>query len=60
MKRYWVIGGKYKSTDFETIVKGSEEVVGPFTSWEQALEKWKKLSEETRSNAMMRYSIASS
>lgn len=57
-RRFWVIGGEYDDTAFRRIVPGTETVVGPFGSREEALRTWRRLSEDGRPNCLMRYSIA--
>jgi hypothetical protein len=38
---YWVVGGEYTDTRFETLVPGGElECHGPFARYEQAHEIW--------------------
>jgi hypothetical protein len=57
MRRYWVLGGEYTSTDFDKILPGTEIVVGPLASHELAEQSWRRLSERFRANATMRFSI---
>ena len=40
--KYLVQGGVYTDTDFETLVPGTEEVYGPFNSYDLALTAWKR------------------
>ena len=58
-RRYWVIGGKYKSLTFDRLVDGTESLFGPFEQREEAETCWRELAERTRSQATMRYTIAS-
>jgi hypothetical protein len=59
-ERYWVIGGEYSNTAFKTLKAGAHpDVAGPFDTREEARVAWKRLSEEHRSCATARYSIAS-
>ncbi|MGB8839479.1 MAG: DUF4170 domain-containing protein [Aliidongia sp.] len=38
---YWVVGGEYTDTQFETLVPGRAlERLGPFASYEAAREVW--------------------
>ncbi|MBM3487575.1 MAG: hypothetical protein FJX67_13245 [Alphaproteobacteria bacterium] len=40
-KRYWVVGGRYASTDFATVVAGTtEERYGPFETYADARREW--------------------
>ena len=56
-KQYWVVGGEYTDTRFETLIAGSECLVGPFESRASALRKWREMATETRSNCHARYTI---
>lgn len=37
---YQVKGGIFTGTDFQTLEKGTQEVYGPFATYEAALEQW--------------------
>ena len=39
---YYVRGGIFETTEFKNVCKGTEECYGPFTTYEQALEEWKR------------------
>ena len=56
-KRYWVIGGEYRSLDFDQIIDGTGRVIGPFSSATHAEYAWRAISEEYRSNCNMRFTI---
>jgi len=56
--RFWVVGGEYTSCDCETIVQGTERVVGPFESRTEAEQTWRILSEDHRPQAQVRFTIA--
>ncbi len=56
--RYWVVGGEYTSCDCETIVKGTERVIGPFESRTEAERTWRTVSEDHRPQAQVRFTIA--
>ena len=56
--RFWVVGGEYTSCDCETIVQGTERVVGPFESRIEAERTWRSLSEDHRPQAQVRFTIA--
>jgi hypothetical protein len=56
--RFWVVGGEYTSCDCETIVQGTERVVGPFESRIEAERTWRNLSEDHRPQAQVRFTIA--
>jgi hypothetical protein len=56
--RFWVVGGEYTSCDFETLIQGTERVVGPFASRGDAERTWRTLSEDHRPHAQVRFTIA--
>lgn len=56
-KQYYVVGGEYADTRFQTIAGGKqEERFGPFSERE-AHECWRALTGKTVDNAMVRYFI---
>jgi hypothetical protein len=57
-QRYWVVGGKYETMDFDRLVKGTESVFGPFEAVEDAESTWRCMTEKTRCQATVRYTIA--
>jgi hypothetical protein len=57
-KKYWVIGGLYRDTGFDTLVEGTERLFGPFPSRDEATQAWRQLAEATRSSCLTRFSIA--
>jgi hypothetical protein len=56
-ERYWVVGGQYSCTRFSEM-NGAPQALGPYGTREEAKEVWKRLSQETRSQATTRYAIA--
>ena len=56
--RYWVIGGEYTDTRFQSMIDGTEAVFGPFENYEQALSKWRECADKTKCRAQVRFSIA--
>ena len=58
MQQYWVVGGKYETLDFEHLVQGTERVFGPFARIEDAEDTWRRVTETTRCQATVRYTIA--
>jgi hypothetical protein len=58
-RRYWVVGGKYTTMDFECLVQGTECVFGPFGCVQDAESTWRCVTERTRCQATVRYTIAS-
>ncbi len=58
MTTFWVIGGEYASTDFNKIAPGkSEQRLGPFASYEDALGKWTELAWQSVDCCNVRYRI---
>lgn len=58
-ERYWVVGGAYSCTSFTRLKDGAPQVMGPFETRDEAAAVWKKVSQETRSQATTRFAIAS-
>ncbi|GEO16410.1 DUF4170 domain-containing protein [Microvirga aerophila] len=56
--RFWVVGGEYTSCDCDTLISGTERVVGPFESRTDAEQTWRSLSEDHRPQAQVRFTIA--
>jgi hypothetical protein len=59
-KQFFVIGGEYKDADFNEPEDGSQHVLGPYFSYEEAQDVWKQRSEASRSKAYARYQIVAS
>lgn len=38
---YYVVGGRYTDTHFDTLIDDTAERYGPFASYEQAFEEWR-------------------
>ena len=57
-ERYWVVGGKYETMEFDRVVPGTEDVFGPFGSIQDAESVWRCVAEKTRYQATIRYTIA--
>ena len=55
--RFWVIGGEFRSTDFNEIKEGTGQIYGPFGSREEAQQVWRVNSEEHRSSCCTRFSV---
>lgn len=56
-QRYWVIGGNYRDLEFKTLRDGTETILGPFESEEDARYEWKRVSFEHKSTATARFAI---
>ncbi len=57
-ERFWVVGGEYSSTDFCEFKNGAPDVMGPFTTRDEARAAWKQASDGSRSCATAKYAIA--
>lgn len=56
--RFWVVGGEFRSLEFDEMVRGTERLVGPFAKREEAERAWRSLSEAHRADCMVRFTIA--
>ncbi len=56
--RFWIVGGEYVSTAFEKLIEGSERVLGPYPERRAAEDAWRRLSEASRSQCCVRFTIA--
>ncbi len=57
-QRFWVIGGEYRTLDFDNMITGTEKLVGPLATRAQAEAKWREISERHRGDAHVRFTIA--
>ena len=55
-KEYWVVGGTYRDITFATL-DGAGEAFGPFDSYGDAIECWRKQTSTTTFSATARYSV---
>jgi hypothetical protein len=56
-QQYWVVGGRYNDMSFSRVVDGTQRIEGPFNSYTEAEQAWKAHTNDTRSDACMRYTI---
>ena len=56
--RYWVVGGEYRSLNFDEIVEGTQPLIGPFNRRDEAERTWRDISEQHRTRCTMRFTIA--
>lgn len=56
-RRFWVIGGEYKTVQFDQMVDGTERLFGPFVDRGEAESTWRMQSERHRSQCCTRFSI---
>jgi Domain of unknown function (DUF4170) len=55
---YWVIGGRYQTTEFQAIADGStEERHGPYADYDEAMKEWQARSMSLIDDAHVRYRI---
>jgi len=57
-RQFWVVGGKYESMAFDRLVEGTECAFGPYASEDDAKSTWRSVTERTRSEATVRFTIA--
>jgi hypothetical protein len=55
--RYWVIGGEFRSPEFDALLDGSGRIWGPFESHGDAESVWRQASEQHRWSCCTRFSI---
>ncbi len=56
--KFWVVGGRFRDTAFNEVEPGTETVIGPLPDRNRAMEIWRRMSEQARSDCLMRFSIA--
>lgn len=57
---YWVIGAEYADTSFRRLNGGPAEVLGPFESYDDALQTWRERTRDSMPSVLTRYTIAAS
>ena len=57
-ERYWVVGGEYASMSFDRLKEDARQLLGPFASRDEATAAWRRVSQENKSRATARFSIA--
>lgn len=55
--RFWVVGGEFCSLAFEELVRGTEQLFGPFTNRDEAESTWRDIAEKTRTRCTVRFTI---
>lgn len=55
---YWIVGGEYRSFTFTDLVPGTGRLMGPFADKINAERAWRQVSEEHRSQCLVRFTIA--
>ena len=56
-KFYYVIGGEYTDADFTALRSGTSKLNGPYGSRPEAESEWRKLSQSSTSNVLVRYDV---
>lgn len=56
--RFWVVGGEYRSLEFDEIVEGTQRLLGPFAARDEAERTWRDVSEQHRARCTVRFTIA--
>jgi hypothetical protein len=56
-QQYWVVGGRYNDMSFSQMVEGTKRIEGPFRNYTEAEAAWRAHTDETRSDACIRYTI---
>ena len=57
-ERYWVVGGEYATMNFDRLKEDARQLLGPFSSRDEATAAWRRVSQENKSRATARFSIA--
>lgn len=57
MQRFWVIGGEFLSLQFDKLMEGTQQVLGPFSERGQAENAWRSVSEQHRHRGCVRFAI---
>jgi hypothetical protein len=55
--RYWVVGGKFQSLEFDTLTDGTGRIWGPFETHSGAEDVWRDVSEQHRWSCCTRFTI---
>lgn len=56
-ERFWIVGGEYRDIRFDALVPGSEQLHGPFPSYDEALASWQRLARYSAGAALERLTI---
>jgi hypothetical protein len=55
--RYWVVGGKFRSLEFDYLIEGTGRIWGPFETHGEAEHAWREASEQHRWSCCTRFTI---
>jgi Domain of unknown function (DUF4170) len=56
-QQYWVIGADYSDMQFNEVVDGTSQVIGPFIEYREAASAWREQAMATRYKATTRFTI---
>jgi len=56
-KQFWVIGADYRDMQFDEVVDGSSQVLGPYADYREASSAWRERAMATRYRATTRFTI---
>jgi hypothetical protein len=57
MHHFWIIGGEFQSLGFDEIVRGTERLIEPLRTRDEAERTCRDVSEEHRSRCTARFTI---
>ena len=55
--RFWVVGGEFRSFEFDELMEGTGRIFGPFATRAVAESVWRDASERHRSQSTVRFTI---
>ena len=53
--RYWVVGGEFRSPEFDALIDGTGRIWGPFETRGDAEGLWREVSEQRRWSCCTRF-----
>jgi hypothetical protein len=56
-EEFWVVGGTFRDVTFVALEQSTSELHGPFTSYTDALARWRERTAVTRSQATARFTV---
>jgi hypothetical protein len=57
MTRFWVVGGEFRSPEFDALIDGTGRIWGPFETRGDAESVWREESEQRRWSCCTRFTI---
>jgi len=55
--RYWVVGGAFRSPEFDALIEGTGRIWGPFETRGDAENVWREESERRRWSCCTRFTV---